>query len=68
MKIQMEPTEYIVKIDGVECRLWNGVTEKGSQLCVFMHSIGTLHGEAHPADQKELDEQFEERHPLDVIV
>lgn len=67
MKIQMEPTEHIVKVDGVECRIWNAVTEKGSQLCVFVHSIGALHGEIDPADQKELNEQFEERHPIDMV-
>ena len=66
MKIQMEPTENIVKIDGVECRLWNAVTEKGSRLCVLVHSIAALNGEVDPADQKELDDQFEERYPLEI--
>ena len=69
MKIQMEPTEHIVKIDGVECRAWNAVTERGSQLIVFVHSIATPDGApADPADQRDLDEQFNERHPTEIVL
>jgi hypothetical protein len=39
MKIQMEPTSYIVDVDGVECRLWNAITEKGTQCFIFVHRI-----------------------------
>ena len=40
MKIQMEPTENVVSIDGVECRIWNAVTDSNVQCFVFVHRIG----------------------------
>lgn len=39
MKIQMEPTEHVVTVDGVECRIWNAVTENNTQCFVFVHRI-----------------------------
>lgn len=39
MKIQMESTETILTLDGVECRLWNAVTDDGIPCLVFVHRI-----------------------------
>ena len=39
MKILMESTEMIVKLGGVECRIWNAVTEDGTQCYVFVRRI-----------------------------
>lgn len=64
MIIQMEPTTHIVMVDGVECRLWNAITERGSQCFVFVHSVALpQNGEAHADDQREFEEMFEERKP-----
>jgi hypothetical protein len=41
MKLQIEPTEILTTIDGVECRVWNGVTEDDKQVFVFIHRIAT---------------------------
>lgn len=60
MIIQMEPTAHLVVIDGVECRLWNAVTESGSQCFVFVHRIALpVDVTIHPDDEKEFSELFE---------
>lgn len=41
MKILMEPTPHILIVDGVECRVWNGVTEDHNQVFVMVHRIAT---------------------------
>jgi hypothetical protein len=39
MKLLMESTDHIVSLDGVECRVWNAVTETNIQCFVFVHLI-----------------------------
>jgi hypothetical protein len=39
MKLLMESTEYVVKVGGVECRVWNGVTEQDTQVFVLVHRL-----------------------------
>jgi len=39
MKLQIEATQHITKIGGVECRLWEGVTEGGVACKVFVHRV-----------------------------
>jgi hypothetical protein len=41
MRIQMEPSDHIVSVDGVLCRVWNGVTEDDRQVFVFVHRIAS---------------------------
>lgn len=53
MKILMESTEHVVTVDGVECRVWNAVTEKNHTQCfVFVHRIAVR----NDADAKEFEE------------
>lgn len=62
MIIQMEPTEHIVTVDGVECRIWNAITAKGSQCFVFVHSIAFPNdGTVYADDQTEINKLFNER-------
>jgi hypothetical protein len=56
MKILMEPTDHVVTVDGVECRVWNGVTEKDTQCFVFVHRIAVRNSD----DQQEFDDLFEQ--------
>lgn len=64
MIIQMEPTERMFTVDGVECRLWNAVTERGSQCFIFVNRIALPRSEqTHPDDQREFDELFLGREP-----
>lgn len=51
MKITITPTPEIVAVDGVPCRRWEGLTEAGRPVEVFVHGIGTHDPEA----QRELD-------------
>lgn len=59
MRIQMEPSGPVVKLDGVECRVWNGVTEAGVQCFVFVHRIAVRDGVDAEAFSREspLDEK-----------
>jgi hypothetical protein len=41
MRIQIEPTELFADTDGQECRIWNGITEDGQQVFVFVRWIAT---------------------------
>jgi hypothetical protein len=37
----MEQTEHFAMVDGVHCRIWNGVTEDDKQCFVFVHTIAS---------------------------
>jgi hypothetical protein len=41
MRVQMVPTDIVTTLDGVECRVWNGVTEDHKQVFVFVHRIAS---------------------------
>ena len=45
MRLQIEPTEIVTILDGVECRVWSGVTEGGAQVFVFVHRVAVRSGE-----------------------
>ena len=63
--IQMQPTEHIVTLDGVECRLWNAITARGSQCFVFVHRIALPNdADTNHEDQAEFDELFESWTPI----
>jgi hypothetical protein len=63
MKILMESTEHVVSIDGVECRVWNGVTENDTQCFVMVHRIMVRKTE----DQAEFAELYEQVSNVEVI-
>jgi hypothetical protein len=56
VRIQIEPTEKMVEVDGVPCRVWNGVTEKGVQVFLFVHRVAV----AVEDDSAELDAALRE--------
>lgn len=39
MRLQIEPSEIFVDLDGVRCRVWNGVAESGEQVFVFVARV-----------------------------
>lgn len=39
MRVQAEPTDILVTVDAVECRVWNAVTEDNRQCVLFVHRI-----------------------------
>lgn len=42
MQIAIESTDRIVEIDGVSCRVWNGVTAAGVDCEVYIHRLRVL--------------------------
>lgn len=69
MMIQMQSTDLIVDVDGVECRIWNAITEKGTQCFVYAHRIAIPNdGTANTDDIEELKELFESRIPITIRV
>lgn len=58
MKIEIEATEQLTRIDGVPVRLWEGITENGVKCKVFVHRIA-VHEEEDPGEfEQELSEQL----------
>lgn len=41
IRIQAEPSQIIVNLDGVECRVWNAITETGEQIFLFVHRVAS---------------------------
>jgi len=60
MKIEMEATDNVTSIDGVEVRLWEGVTELGTRCKVFVHRIAVHKDE----DATEFEKELQEKLPL----
>ena len=56
MKILMESTKHVITVDGVECRVWNAVTENDTQCFVFVHRIAVAQIEDR-AEFAELNER-----------
>lgn len=39
MKVTAEPTEKLVKVDGVPCRAWRAVSETGAVFVMLVHRV-----------------------------
>lgn len=57
MRIQIEPTEIMTELDGVPVRVWNGITEAGTQCFVFVHRIAVSSDQNQEAFEAELKAQ-----------
>ena len=56
MKITIESTQDITLLDDVQCRVWQGVTEKGTPCLVFTYRIAThpdVNADEFAAEMKE---------------
>lgn len=58
MKLEIEATDKITRLDGVECRLWRGKTEKGTKCLVFIHRITPEINEDKAEFASELNERL----------
>jgi hypothetical protein len=58
MKIQLESTDTITRLDGIECRVWEGTTAGGVKIVAFIPRIA-CHRES---DNSELERELIE-HP-----
>jgi hypothetical protein len=41
LRIQIEPSEIFLMVNGVRCRVWNGVTEDDKQVFVFVAALAS---------------------------
>jgi hypothetical protein len=70
MKLMIESTDALTKLDGVEVRLWEGTTEDGIPCKVFVHRIAVANEQDSAAFDRELKSQMPPgRHiPLSMIL
>lgn len=57
MVISMRPTAKIAAYEGVDCRVWKGVTDLGVGCVVFVRAVAVPAGSAQDEFQRELIEQ-----------
>ncbi|MBL8824858.1 MAG: hypothetical protein JNJ77_19890 [Planctomycetia bacterium] len=58
MEIQIKATDQITKLDGVECRLWEGVTSQGVPCKVFVHRVAVHNSQDSNQFEQELHEHM----------
>ncbi len=58
MRIMIEPTDRITTLDGVQTRLWHGVTEAGNECRLYVHRI-----QVATEDAAEFDRELREMPP-----
>lgn len=61
MKIEIESTKYLTEIDGNQVRLWNGVTERGANVMVFVSRIAVSDND--PTTQEVFENELSETGP-----
>lgn len=66
MNIQITSTNKITKIDGVECRVWEGTTERGTMVMVLVHRIAVHNN--NPEEQEVFAKELREELPPGIIV
>lgn len=54
MKITIESTSEITRINGTECRIWRGHTEGGVACYVYVHRLAVQDGHDQSAFEREL--------------
>ena len=57
MKITIESTTRIVNASGIDCRVWEGVTERGIKVQCLIPRIAALIGQDLSQFEAELQEQ-----------
>lgn len=62
MKLEIEPTSVLIKVDGVVCRLWQGRTPKGVPVQAYISRIGV----GIDDDSSELDAALNEAKEPDM--
>lgn len=66
MEIQITATPHTTHIDGVPCRLWEGVTADGTKCKVFVHRIAVHNDDDSSQFERELAEQLPPGVPIDL--
>lgn len=63
MKITIESTEKLADLNGVDCRLWEGVTENGIPCKVFVHRVAVR----EDRDSSQFDRELSEMPPAVAV-
>lgn len=64
MKVTLESTMKIVALDGVDCRIWEGTTERGVRIHAYIAQVAVDRAE----DSSELDRDLRENKPPSAAV
>lgn len=56
MKATIQKTDQIVTVDGVQARVWNGVTEKGIPFTALIYRLGVKREDDAGEFERELQE------------
>lgn len=59
MKVTLESTTKIVTFNGIECRIWEGTTERGLPIHAYIAQVAVDRAE----DSSELDRDLRENKP-----
>lgn len=57
MKITIESTTKIVKLDGIDCRVWEGQTERGVAIHAYIPRVAVRNDSDASQFEEELKEQ-----------
>ena len=58
LEIRIQPTDQLTHIDGVLCRVWQGVTDEGVPCVVFVRQVAVAEGEDSAACGRALQAQL----------
>lgn len=67
MKITIESTTKIVKLNGIDCRVWDGTTERGVKMHAFIPRVAVHVDDDASQFEQELLEQKAPSAALDAI-
>lgn len=62
MKAAIEATDVMTTVDGVECRVWKGVTERGIPFVAFINRVAV----EEPNDTSEFEAFVARREPREL--
>lgn len=48
MKLVLDSTDMVARIDGVAVRVWKGTTEGGVEVVAYVHQLAVQHGKDAP--------------------
>lgn len=66
MKILIEASDQIVRLNGVECRVWHGTTDDGTPCRVFVHRVAVREDLDRTRFEAELQEKLPPGRHIDL--
>lgn len=66
LEIVLQPTDQLVQLDGVRCRVWHGVTDEGLPCLFFVHRVMGAQGQDSPAFHAALQAQVPPGREVDL--